>query len=156
VHRSHEANKKVSSTTMRVETTLSQTMGAVTVRFTIVRRRFRLMYDISYISWNHMFYFGLGGLTSRACHLANFYHNVLNLVSTDGKSRIRHLEGFDVFLANDELTAPRSSCTIYRTLKSNARDMIETKHGTKRAQTPSLFLYGRICFHPKLWRKTKF
>jgi hypothetical protein len=39
------------------------------------------MYDISYISWNRMFYFGLGGLTSRACHLANFYQNVLNLVN---------------------------------------------------------------------------
>jgi hypothetical protein len=72
-------------------------MGAVTVRFNIVRRRFQLMYDISYItlmydisyiSWNRMFYFGLGGLTSRACHLANFCQNVLNLVSTDGKSCI--------------------------------------------------------------------
>jgi hypothetical protein len=84
-------------------------MGAVTVRFNIVRRRFQLVYDISYISGNRMFYFGLGGLTSKACHLANFCQNVLNLVSTDGNLAFyRHLEGFDVFLANDELTAPRS------------------------------------------------
>jgi hypothetical protein len=58
------ANKKVSSTKIRV------------------------MYDISYKSWNRMFHFGLGGLNSRACHLGNFYQTVFNLASTDGKSRI--------------------------------------------------------------------
>jgi hypothetical protein len=57
-----------------------------------------IMYDISYISWNRRFHFGLGGVFSRACRGTFFSANRMALVPADRKSSVlREVESFSCF-----------------------------------------------------------
>jgi hypothetical protein len=65
-----------------------------------------IMFDISYISWNRRFHFGLGGVFSRACRGTVFLQTAWHLYLQIGNLLFyAKLRAFHVFLENAELTA---------------------------------------------------